>query len=112
MVSLEITRNDFLIAKINYHPGFLVEIQVSELFVNQKIEYHTSHHHGKLSGYWDQVLDQYFNEWIFESRSDMFPDEAPRSGCAREHKNLFLAAARALEKDLGPHGYKFNVSFN
>ena len=105
MVSIQILRRDFLIAEVYYNPGFLVEINVEESFRNQKIDLQTGYHHRKLSGYWQEALDEYFNDWIFESKAEMFPDDLTRSGCARDHKNLFLTAARALEKDLTPFGY-------
>ncbi|MCX5872121.1 MAG: hypothetical protein NTY51_02660 [Deltaproteobacteria bacterium] len=112
IVSVEIRHGDSLVAEIIYEPGFLVDIRVEKPFRVKRIGYRVSHHqHERLSGSWLEALDKYFNEWIFESRSDLFPDEQPRTGSGREHKSLFLAAARALEKDLTPYGYKFKVLF-
>lgn len=112
IVSVEIRYSDSLVAEVIYEPGFLVDVRVEKSFRMKRIAYSVTHHqHELLSGSWLKALDQYFNEWIFESRSDLFPDQHPRTGSGREHKSLFLAAARALEKDLTPYGYKFKVLF-
>ncbi len=112
IVSLEIHHSGSPVAEIKYKPGFFVEVEVRKSFRNKNIAYRVTHqHHDQLIGNWSEALDKYFNEWTFESRSDLFTDEPIRVGCAREHRTLFIAAARALEKDLTPHGYKLEVSF-
>ena len=112
MVSIEILHSNIFVAQISYRPGFYVEIKVGELFKTKKVVFRVCHHQNlELVGNWPEALDKYFNESTFESRSDFLPHESARAGCAREHRSLFLAAARALEKNLTPLGYEFKVSF-
>lgn len=112
VVSLDIMRDSDCVARILYRPGFFVEIQVAKSFrTKTTVSLMCQRQCIQLCGYWYDILDKYFNEWIFESRSDFFSEEQSRTGSAREHKSLFLTAARSLEKDLTPHGYRFKVSF-
>jgi len=90
-----------------------VDVKVTRSFRTQKIAFKGSNPGNKnIEGDLPEMLDKYFNEWIFESRSDLLPDEPARVGAAREHKSLFLNATRILEKDLIRMGYRFEVSFH
>lgn len=111
-VSVKIFTGGSIVATVTYKPGFLVDVKVSRPFLNNKIIYRVSHpKNGQIAGELSEVLDKYFNEWIFESRSDLLPEIPPRVGTAREHKSLFLAATRILQKDFTAYGYDVRVSF-
>ncbi len=111
-VSVKIVIDDSIVATITYKPGFLVDVKVASPFLDNKTVWSLCHReNGQIDGELSEALDKYFNEWIFESRSDLFPQDTPRVGAAREHKSLFLAATRILEKDLTPNGYRFEISF-
>ena len=112
MVSVEIFHGKVFVAQIIYRPGFYVEINVEKSFRTQNVVLRVrDRQNPEMVGNWPEALDGYFNESTFESRSDLLRNEPARAGCAREHRSLFLVAARALEKDLTPLGYEFKVSF-
>ncbi len=112
VVSVKILHSNTLVAQISYRPGFYVEIEVGEPFLTKKVVFRVCHRQDlELVGNWPEALDKYFNECVFELRPDLLPNEQARTGTGREHRSLFLAAARALEKDLTPLGYEFKVSF-
>ena len=64
----------------------------------------------ELSGNWEEALDIYFNEGIFDTKDHLFRGEMRRVGSAREHKSLFRQAAYSLLKDLENNGYDVKVS--
>ncbi len=112
MILVEILQNGFPVAGAAYEPGMLVEISVAEAYQTQDISFelvHTDNH--CLKGKWQEALDQYFNEEIFDCRETVFPGEMKRIGCAKDHKSLFQHAAHALLKNLEPHGYTINIKF-
>jgi hypothetical protein len=111
-VTVQILHGDLVMARIIYSPGFFVDINVEKSFRVKEPPYGTLR--PKESGQshsWPEALDKYFNEAIFEARNDLLPNEPPRTGNAREHRTLFLTAARVLEKNLATHGFRFKVSF-
>ena len=100
------------IAHATYQTGFHVEVKVERRFRREKIEFPLAHSENKeLSGAWDQALDWYFNEGVFDSKDSVFPGEKRRFGHARDHKSLFRQAVTALRKDLEPHGFKVEIEF-
>lgn len=100
------------IAEAIYQTGFHVEVKVAKRFLLEKIQFPLTHSDNKeLFGTWDQALDWYFNEAIFDSKDSIFPGEKRRVGNARDHKSLFRQAVTALRKDLEPHGFKVEIEF-
>lgn len=100
------------LADITYRPGFLVEVRVAADFLEQNIFFRLSHSENEtLAGTWEEALDNYFNSGLFHAKTDLFPGEMRRVGCANEHRSLFQQAAYALMRDLEPYGYELNVEF-
>jgi hypothetical protein len=111
-VTVQILHGDFVMARIIYSPGFFVEISVEKSFQTKEPPYGPLRpKESTQTDSWPEALDRYFNEVIFEARNDLLPNEPPRTGSAREHRTLFLTAARVLEKNLATHGFRFRVSF-
>ncbi|MFH0959256.1 MAG: hypothetical protein V1897_11190 [Pseudomonadota bacterium] len=111
-VSLRIFTSGSLLATVTYKPGFLVDVKVARPYISKKFVCRPPYpKNNQFAGELSEVLDKYFNESIFESRSDLLPEDPPRVGTARDHKSLFLTATRILEKDWNPNGYEFQVSF-
>jgi hypothetical protein len=100
------------VADVTYRAGLHVEVRVAKEFQLQTVDFLLIHSGNcRLSGNWEQALDKYFNEGIFDSKDFLFPGEMRRIGSAREHRSLFNHAARALLKDLQPHGFHVEVIF-
>ena len=111
-VTVQILHGDLVMARIIYSPGFFVDINVEKSFRVKEPPYGTLRPKESAQSHsWPEALDKYFNEVIFEARNDLLPNEPPRTGSAREHRTLFLTAARVLEKNLATHGFRFRVSF-
>ena len=111
-VTVQILHGDLVMARIIYSPGFFVDIKVEKSFREKEPPCDPFRREDETHiDSWPEALDRYFNEAIFEARNDLLPNEPPRTGSAREHRTLFLTAARILEKNLAPHGFRFNVSF-
>jgi hypothetical protein len=112
MIIVSVSRNGAPVAEAMYKPGMMVEVRVEANFTEEKISFFLRHsQNDSLHGFWEEALDRYFNEGLFDSKESSFPGEMRRIGAAREHKSLFRQAAHALHKDLEPHGYKIDVSF-
>ncbi|HMK35862.1 MAG TPA: hypothetical protein VK463_12390 [Desulfomonilaceae bacterium] len=100
------------IADVIYRAGLHVEVRVAKEHQLQEICFALCHSDNQeLKGNWEEALDRYFNEGIFDSGDTRFPGEMRRIGCARDHKTLFRQAAHALLKDLQQHGYEIEVEF-
>ncbi len=107
-----VSKNGLPIADIIYRAGLHVEVRVAKEFQLQQIHFKLRHsQNGELKGGWEEALDKYFNEGVFDSKDCLFPGEMRRIGSAREHKSLFRQAVHALLKDLQPHGYHVEVEF-
>ncbi len=105
-------RGDSPVAEITYRPGLFVEVRVAKGFQDERIEVCLKHSsNGSLAGTWEEALDRYFNEGVFDSRDVVFPGELARWGSAKEHKSLFRKASFALKKDLEPCGYSVDIEF-
>jgi hypothetical protein len=100
------------VADVIYRAGLHVEVRIAKNFQLQEICYMLCHSdNGDLRGTWEEALDHYFNDGVFDSKDSLFPGEMRRIGSARDHKALFRQAARSLQKDLQPHGFKIEVEF-
>jgi hypothetical protein len=100
------------IADITYRAGLHVEVRVAKEFQLQTVCFSLTHSgNERLEGNWEEALDNYFNEGLFDSRFGTVPGEMRRVGSAREHKSLFKQAVHALFKDLQAEGYKIQVEF-
>ena len=112
MIVVHLTREGAPLADVIYRAGMLVEVRVSHEYQSQRISFPLEHSNNpQLEGAWEEALDGYFNEGIFDSGDRIFRGEMRRIGSAREHRTLFQQAAHALLKDLEPHGYKVEVEF-
>jgi hypothetical protein len=112
VITVHISVEGVSVAEVTYRSGFHVEIRVAEEFRDDEIRFELLHSKNKaLKGTWEEALDRYFNEGVFDSRGSVFHGEMPRIGAARDHKSLFTAAAHALWKDLRDKGYKLEVEF-
>lgn len=110
--TVQILHGDLVMARIIYSPGFFVDISVEKSFrVKEPPDGPLRPKDSTQTYSWAEALDRYFNEVIFEARNDLLPNEPPRTGSAREHRTLFLTAARILENNLAAHGFRFRVSF-
>jgi len=99
------------VAEITYRAGLHVEVKVQQAFQNEKIRFSLTHSgNDQLSGNWEEALDLYFNEGVFDTKDHIFRGEMRRVGCAREHKSLFRQAAHSLLRDLEEYGYDVKVS--
>jgi hypothetical protein len=113
MIVVHLTREGALLADIIYRAGMLCEIRVSQDYQDQRISFQLQHSENPcLEGQWEEALDRYFNEGLFDARDVIFKGDMRRIGAAREHRSLFQHAAHALLKDLEPHGYKVEVEFD
>jgi len=98
------------VAEVIYRAGLHVEVRIEEAFRDERIHFKLSHSENKeISGNWEEALDIYFNEGIFDTKDHIFRGEMRRVGSAREHKSLFRQAAYSLLKDLEIHGYDVKV---
>ena len=98
------------VAEVIYRAGLHVEVRIEEAFQDERIRFKLSHSpNGELVGNWEEALDIYFNEGIFDTKDHIFGGEMRRVGTAREHKSLFRQAAYSLLKDLATHGYDVKV---
>jgi hypothetical protein len=85
---------------------------VAKEFLDQRVCFPLCHsQNNRLEGNWEEALDNYFNEGVFDSKDSVFPGEMRRIGSAREHKSLFRQAAHALLRDLERHGFNVEVKF-
>jgi hypothetical protein len=100
------------VAEAVYQAGLHVEVRVFPEFRDEHIEVKLSHsENGQLAGTWEEALDSYFNDGLFDTKDYTFPGEMRRVGNAREHKSLFRHAAHALMKDLEFYGYEVKVLY-
>lgn len=100
------------VADVTYRAGLHVEVRVAKEFLDQEVCFKLCHsQNAELKGNWEEALDNYFNEGVFDSKDSIFPGEMRRIGSAREHKSLFRQAAHALLRDLEPHGFCVEVIF-
>ncbi len=100
------------LATSRYEPGFLVENKIVRTHVKTEINLKIVDGMPRtLNGKWPDALDEYFNSWSFRTDSSLIPGETERSGCANEHRSLFLTAVRLLEKALESKGMKVEVEF-
>jgi len=100
------------VADVTYRAGLHVEVRVAQEFLDQEVRFRLCHsQNAELKGNWEEALDSYFNEGVFDSKDSVFPGEMRRIGSAREHKSLFRQAAHALLRDLEPHGFCVEVIF-
>ncbi len=98
------------VAEVTYRAGLHVEVRIEEAFKDETIRFKLSHSQNmELAGNWEEALDLYFNEGIFDTKDHIFRGEMRRVGTAREHKSLFRQAAYSLLKDLELHGYDVKV---
>lgn len=112
VIVAHISRKGVPVADVTYRSGLHVEVRVAMEFQNQRIHFPLSHSADKeLRGAWEEALDNYFNEGLFDSKPSLLPGEMRRVGSAREHKSLFRQAAYDLLKDLEPLGYTVEVEF-
>ena len=112
VITVHISVEGAPVAEVTYRSGFHVEVRVAEEFRDDEISFELSHSKNKaLKGTWEEALDAYFNEGIFDSRGSVYHGEMPRIGSARDHKSLFTAAAHALWKDLRDAGFELEVKF-
>ncbi len=100
------------VADVTYRAGLHVEVRVAQEFLDQEVCFKLCHsQNAELKGSWEEALDSYFNEGVFDSKDSVFRGEMRRIGSAREHKSLFRQAAHALLRDLEPHGFCVEVIF-
>jgi hypothetical protein len=112
MIVAHISQKGKPVADITYRAGIHVEVRVAQEFQSDEIRFPLVHsENGELKGSWEEALDTYFNDGLFDSKDSVFPGEMRRVGSAKEHRSLFQHAAHALLKDLEPHGYEVRVEF-
>jgi hypothetical protein len=112
MIVAHISQKGKPVADITYRAGIHVEVRVAKEFHSDEISFPLAHsENGELKGPWEEALDTYFNDGLFDSKDSVFLGEMRRVGSAKEHKSLFQHAAHALLKDLEPHGYEVRVEF-
>ncbi len=112
MIVAHISQKGKPVADITYRPGIHVEVRVAKEFQSDEIRFPLTHsENGELKGLWEEALDSYFNDGLFDSKDSVFRGEMRRVGNAKEHRALFQHAAHALLKDLEPHGYEVRVEF-
>jgi len=100
------------VADVTYRAGLHVEVRVAKEFLDQQVSFGLTHSQNDfLKGNWEEALDNYFNDGVFDSKDSVFPGEMRRIGSAREHKSLFRQAAHALLRDLECHGFNVEVNF-
>lgn len=109
-IVVQLSYNGALVAEVIYRAGLHVEVRIEEAFQHERIRFKLSHsQNGELAGNWEEALDIYFNEGIFDTKDHIFRGEMRRVGSAQEHKSLFRQAAYSLLKDLEIHGYDVKV---
>ncbi len=112
MVVVHLTKGNSPVADIRYRSGLHVEIDIQEPYRAEDVSFELAHSdNGPLRGKWEDALDKYFNDGLFDSRDAIMPGELRRVGVARDHRSLFTQAIRALSKDLEPHGYTLEIVF-
>jgi len=112
IIVAHLSRRGVPIADITYRAGLHVEVRVAMEFQLQTVSFPLKHSGNKrLEGNWEEALDNYFNEGLFDSKAGRLPGEMRRVGAARDHKSLFKHAVHALYKDLEAEGYKVQVEF-
>lgn len=112
MIVAHISQKGKPVADVTYRAGIHVEVRVAKEFQRAEISFPLDHsENGELRGKWEEALDIYFNDGLFDSGDSVFRGEMRRVGSAKEHRSLFQQAAHALLKDLGPHGYEVRVEF-
>jgi hypothetical protein len=112
MIVAHISQEGKPVADITYRAGIHVEVRVAIEFQDDEICFALEHsQNGELKGKWEEALDIYFNDGVFDSKDSALRGEMRRVGSAKEHKSLFRQAAHALLKDLEPHGYEVTVEF-
>ena len=112
MIVAHISQKGKPVADITYRAGIHVEVRVAQEFQSDEIRFPLVHsENGELKGSWEEALDTYFNDGLFDSKDSVFPGEMRRVGNAKEHRSLFQHAAHALLKDLEPHGYEVRIEF-
>ncbi len=112
MIVAHISQKGKLVADITYRAGLHVEVRVAKEFRRDEVCFALEHSlNGELKGGWEEALDTYFNDGVFDSKDSVFRGEMRRVGSAKDHKSLFQQAAHALLKDLEPHGYQVIVEF-
>jgi hypothetical protein len=112
VIAVHISLKGAPVAEVVYRSGLHVEVRVAKEFQDDEINFELSHSQNTaLRGTWEEALDAYFNEGVFDSRACVFAGEMPRIGAARDHKSLFRAAVHALWKDLADMGYTVEVEF-
>jgi hypothetical protein len=112
MIVAHISQKGKPVADITYRVGIHVEVRVAKECQGAEIHFPLMHsENGELKGQWEEALDRYFNDGLFDSKDSVFRGEMRRVGSANEHRSLFQQAAHALLKDLEPHGYEVRVEF-
>ncbi len=112
MIVAHISHEGKPVADVTYRIGIHVEVRVAKEFQSDEIRFPLAHSgNGELRGQWEEALDAYFNDGLFDSKDSVFRGEMRRVGSAKEHRSLFQQAAHALLKDLEPHGYEVRVEF-
>jgi len=112
IIVAHLSRGGAPVAEVTYRAGLHVEVRVAKEFQRDDICFELKYSdNNELKGTWEEALDLYFNEGVFNSTDNLFPGEMRRVGSAREHKTLFRHAVHCLLKDLEPHGYKVSVEF-
>jgi hypothetical protein len=112
MVVAHLSKGHSPVAAIRYRSGLHVEIDIQEPYRTEDISFELAHSdNGPLRGTWEDALDRYFNDGMFDSRDAIMPGELRRIGVARDHTSLFTQATLALSKDLEPHGYTLKIVF-
>jgi len=109
-IVVQLSYSGALVAEVTYRAGLHVEVRIEEEFQHERIRFKLSHSQNReLAGNWEEALDIYFNEGIFDTKDHIFRGEMRRVGSAREHKSLFRHAAYSLLKDLEIHGYDVKI---
>jgi hypothetical protein len=112
MIVAHISQKGKPVADITYRAGIHVEVRVAKEFQSDEIRFPLVHSENEeLKGRWEEALDTYFNDGLFDSKDSVILGEMRRVGSAKEHRSLFQHAAHALLKDLEPHGYEVRVEF-
>jgi hypothetical protein len=112
IIVAHISQNGRPVADVTYRAGLHVEVRVAKEFLEQQICFQLCHsQNAELKGNWEEALDNYFNEGVFDSKDSVFPGEMRRIGNARDHRCLFRQAAHALLRDLERHGFNVDVNF-
>ncbi len=112
VIVAHISRRGIPVADVTYRSGMHVEVRVAKNVQDEVVQFPLVHSQNKeLRGKWEEALDFYFNEGLFDSGGTFSPGEMRRIGCARDHKSLFREAAHALSKDLRSQGFRLEIEF-